>query len=417
MIRSALRACLGSDGWRSLAAADMLLVRHDADCGYVHAGRAYAPLTDTIGDWAAALGLRVRSVAAPYSRLRGEEAAHDPVTINRPMLITALVGRVLRIATGTSRGTAWADGRRTTLWKNLLRRTRPKAVIGINPEAALCRAGRQLGIPVFDLQHGLISNETPWYGHMAIAPPNADYLPAGVLCWDESSAAEVGEWATAQGVIAPVLGNPWIARFQEAAPEDEVVKTALAGLPGLSGERPRILVSLQWGLRELYYRDGSFNGLMVDALEKAILATANRYEWLLRLHPVQLRGDGAASVEAYLERTFGGLPGVEWQRVSAVALPALLGSVTAHVTDSSSVVVEAARFGVPSAMLNPVLAPGGAFEHLCSAERAAGLAEVIEQRPAAIVGWIENQLRRSRGQVLASGGRAAWMAFLEQFAT
>jgi hypothetical protein len=417
MTLAALRACLGPDRWRSLTPVDLLLVRHDADCGYVHAGRAYAPLADTVGDWAASLGFRVRSVAAPYSRLRGEAAAHDPVTINRPMLTTALLGRALRVALGTSRGIARAEVRRTRLWKRLLRRARPSVVIGINPEPSLCRAGRHLSIPVFDLQHGLIGNETPWYGIMTAAPAGADYLPAGILCWDEASAVEVGKWARAQGVTTPVLGNPWIARFQEAAPDDEVLKAALAGLPASMGERPRILVSLQWGLGDLYYREQAFNGVLADALEQAILATAGRFDWLLRLHPVQLRGDGAAKVEAYLRRTFSGLAGVEWQRASSAALPALLRSVTAHVTDSSSVVAEAARFGVPSAMLNPALAPGGVFAHLCSAERQAGLAKLIEQDAAAIVQWIEGQLHRPALPLLADGGRAEWMAFLEQFAT
>jgi hypothetical protein len=301
------------------------------------------------------------------------------------------------------------------LWKKLLRRAAPRIVIGINPDPALCRAGRHLAIPVFDLQHGLIGNGTPWYATMATAPAGADYLPAGILCWDEGSAAEVTRWAAAHDVAVPILGNPWVARFLEPAPEDELVASALTGLPGTAGERPRILVSLQWGLADLYYREASFNGVMVDALEKAILATADRFQWLLRLHPVQLRGGTSTSVRGYLERTFGALPGVEWQISSVMALPALLRSVAAHVTDSSSVVAEAARMGIPSAMLNLSLGSGGIFEHGFAEERKAGLAELIAQDSGAIVRWIEDRLRGSPAALPASGGRAAWMAFLDQF--
>ena len=417
MIGSALRACLGSDRWRSLETTDLLLVRHDADCGYVHAGRAYSPQMDTIGDWAAALGLRVRSVATPYSRLRGDAAAHDPVTINRPMLAAALLGRGVRAVVGTARGMAWADARRAEIWEAVLRRARPRLVIGIDPEPSLCQAGRSLDIPVFNLQHGVDKgNESPWLTGMAAAQPSADYLPAGMLCWDEGSAEEVARWATRLGVDVHTLGHPWLARFQDPAPDDDLVNEGSGRRPALANELPKVLVSLQWGLSDFYYRDTPFNGVMADALERAILDTAGRFQWLLRLHPVQLRQDGGAPVRSYLDRTFGGLAGVEWEQASTCALPLLLGSVIAHVTDSSSVVMEAARFGVPSALLNPALQPGKVLEHLCADEREAGVAELVEQDPTAIIRWLERRAVGPRVSVEASGGRAAWMEFLARFA-
>jgi hypothetical protein len=205
-----------------------------------------------------------------------------------------------------------------------------------------------------------------------------------------------------------------LARFTETAPEDELVNAALAQVPADHSGRPRILVSLQWGLAELHYGFESFNGVMVQALEQAILASNNRFSWLLRLHPVQMRGHTATSVQTYLERTFGACSSVEWLWPSAAALPALLRSVSAHVTDSSSVVVEAARFGVPSAMLNPLLAPGGRLERLCAAERETGLAEVVPQDPTAIIKWLEGQVQRGRVPLQAEGGRQAWTSFLKR---
>jgi hypothetical protein len=405
-----------ADNWRALRTVDVLLVRHDADCGYVHQGRAYAPLVDTVGDWCEALGLRVQSLASPYSRLRGDDAFHHPVTINRPMLRNAIVGRALRRAAGAAAGVSWANSRRRKIWEKLLQRAHPRAVIGINPDLALCWAGRCLGVPVYDLQHGLIDNNTPWYAGMADAAPGAAFLPTGVLCWDAAASAEVGQWAPARGVAVETLGNPWVARFLELDLQDTVVALAQVSVPRFPAERPRIVVSLQWGLAEHHYPDPAFNGVMVDALERAILATADRYNWMLRLHPVQMRGEASHTVRDYLQRTFGGTDSVEWERSSVAALPALLSSATAHVTDYSSVVMEAACFGVPSAMLNPSLAPGRRLADVYRAEREAGLAEVVEQDANSLIRWIEAQERRSAAPLPHVSGRRRWEEFLSRLA-
>ena len=290
-----------------------MLVRHDNDCGYQHRGRAYAPLADTVGHWCSDLGLRVRSVATPYSRLVGAAAYYHPVSINRFMLNTALLSRLRRGLVGESCAGAWAQAQRVRFWEAMLRRAQPKAVVAISPHPALCQSGRRQNIPVHDLQNGVIDTASTWYSVMSSAPIDAEYLPTGILCWGDESAAEVNRWAPERGVAVHAVGNPWVDRFQEAAPTDTLVTEALAQLQLSESGRPRVLVSLQWGLREPHEGGEKFNGVMAGALEQAILAKADRVDWLVRMHPVQMRGETAVSVRSYLSRTFGALPGVEWE--------------------------------------------------------------------------------------------------------
>ena len=388
----ALSALKARDTWKSLTPCDVVLVRHDINCGYTYGGKAYAPLVDTIGDLCVQRGLTVVSFARAYSKLIGVRAHNAPVSYNRAWSITSLIWRSFRMVAGRDRAMNLARKRRVRLWIALLRKANPRVVMAIQPDEYLCRAGKALGIPVYDLQHGAFSDEDHWYGAERGALVDAAALPTGFLCWDESSADVLRKWAPAKGARVLIVGNPWFARFKDPRLGDLVVEDAVGAGSTLEGARDRILVSLQWK-PERGSRNSPSDVVLALPLEQVIHKTAGLYTWLIRMHPVQRRGRERLRVERYLEQAFGYLESVRWRRSSELALPVLLRHVDAHITDMSTVIKEAAWMGIQSAALSRELEDGGRWTTLFAGERADGALEVIPPRVEAIEAWISRSLK------------------------
>src|SRR5690606_1317881 len=120
-------------------------------------------------------------------------------------------------------------------------------------------------IPVYDLQHGVINDDHPWYGIKYQISKPIEALPDGFLCWDDQAVSTIKKWGDNKGIVAINVGNPWFIRFNQKNPNDYLVREALAKSNEFDINRPCILVSLQWGLTEP----------IVSALERVILDTIN----------------------------------------------------------------------------------------------------------------------------------------------
>lgn len=410
-----LHSALLKDSWQNLNHCDILLVRHDNNCGYTFQGKAYAHLIDTFGDICTKHSLSVRSIAKPYSILVGKRAYNFPVSYNRAYLLSRIIGTVLQTLRGHSVGTAWVDSRRVDLWCQILEKATPRCVIGILPDEHLCRAGKIKKIPVYDLQHGVIADEHPWYGEKYRSDTPIDKLPDGFLCWDDQSVAVISKWAGNKGIHVINVGNPWFLRFATIQPEDLLVHEAIAEGDLIDDSRPCIVVSLQWGL-ETDYPDKEFNGVIVDALEKVILDTIGLYNWVLRLHPVQMRDIEKERVIHYLKTTFGAEKTRKWLTASEIPLPVLLSKADLHITDCSTVVIEAGWMGIRSGLLSEQLNQGGKYQSYFSYERSIGMADVLPQNPEIIKKWIIESLRKGRGGYMLKHSHQSFNNFINEIA-
>ena len=151
--------------------------------------------------------------------------------------------------------------------------------------------------------------------------------------------------------------------------------------------RPRILVTLSWG------EDNIPNGFIAPGLEAAIRRTAGRYQWLIRLHPNQLRGfatdEGPKFIEYFKQNLAGS---AEWERPTHAPLPIVLSEIDLHVSWQSSVAIEAAQMGIKTALLNPRLRSQGANEDYYGFYPGAGLVDLAEETEEAITGWVERNV-------------------------
>ena len=396
-LREAIPGCLSRDTWRALQPCDVLLVRHDVNCAYQYQDKAYAPLCDTLGDGFVQNGLTVGSVAKPFSRRAGVMAHYSPVTFNRAIFLTVLCGWALRLIRGRSFGVAWAHQRLTTLWINILEKAKSRCVIAIQPDKALCRAGKMKNIRICELQHGVIADDHPWYGERTRSDVSPMDLPNAILCWDVSSKRTLQKWMPNKGIELAIIGNPWFSRFANPEPTDRLVHEVMSAKKICNNAKPTILFSLQWGMAQDYF-EADFNGVMVAAIEGVILETHEEYNWLLRLHPKQLVGSERHATLSYLNRSFKNVAGVEWERCSQLPLPVVIQEADLHITDSSTCTVEAGWAGIRTGLLSKYFVDGGKYDSFYLHEREMGIAEILPQDKEAIKEWIQRTLCKGKAQ-------------------
>lgn len=414
------------DTWKNITPCDILLVRSDLHCGYIYQGKAYSPLIDSIADLCENSGLVTRTVAAPYSKLIGTLAYNTPVSYNRFALLISLFRKIAWLILGRIKGEDRTNKLRAYFWGRVLEKTKPHCVIGIQPDVGLCRAGKMKGVPIYDLQHGVIDKGHPKYTPGLSFPKHLpllrnDYhaeipirdLPNGYLCWNEQSAALLRKWATLKGIDVQIVGHVWFLRFLYPKKTDFLVQEAVNTGKIFKDNRPSILVTLAYD-QDLFYQYDGFNGVMVDVLEKTILETAETYNWLLKLHPLQIRGSANKTTQSYLKHTFGHLASVDWLVCSNMSLPVLLQQVDLHITDMSSVVIEASWMKIYSALLNKEFLPGGIYEHYFKYEKDLGMVVVLQQDTKKIKQWITDSLIKDKRQSTLKDTRKELHGFIQE---
>lgn len=367
--------------WKHLVKADILAVRHDGDCGQLIDGKYYSPMIDSLLD--EVRGVVVLAVASPYSYRDKDVSYAGALNFNGAFARERLING-LRQKLGRKTDAAYVE-----TWRGIVRIVRPKYVIGIQPHAALCRACHEQGALVFDMQHGYIGPKHPGYGEEFQLGRDRREMVDGILCWDEESAASIRGWTSRKGIEVRVIGNPWINKFLTRRDGDTVIRffDNQRTAERRDSERRRILVSLQWGLddpaivpdRELF--DNEF---MPIELEKAIGNTRGKYDWILRPHPVQyLNPEVIARLTTNVQVRFGSNVRVSENE----PLPFVLSDVDLHITYSSGVVIEAAHFGVPSALLDPQIV-GGLLDGYYASQIGKGIATLLPCQASAIQDWI-----------------------------
>lgn len=388
LLYSALLGIRRPDSWKKIKACDVILVGAECHFNFDLDGEWYSPLLGTMHYTLSSQGESVEVVLRPYVLKRTSSFSGNPVTYNRYhalTLATRMVGRLF------PRFRKIAEHRDAAIWDKIIEKSKAKKIIAIMPSSVICRAARRAGIEIYDLQHGVINEQHPWYGEeFRRNTPVAD-LPTGYLVWDGDSASVIDCWARKLGVKVCVVGHPWLSRFMKSENGDPVIDYAFRNIPKFLNDLPCILVTLQWGMETL--SSGSrHDGVFPCGLREVIAETVGKYNWMVRLHPVQIHGKESAKVLAYLKRNFHSLENVEWDKSSSSMLPALLSFSALHITFNSSVVIEAAVMGVKSAILDSEVKVGGRHDAYFRRERDIEMAEVVENDGRKLSDWIKKRV-------------------------
>jgi hypothetical protein len=248
----------------------VLTTAHDNDRSLLLDGKWYSPLVDTIEDDLKTRSVSCASIARIISRIKGERA-YGHVLSPEGAFARALVMK--RLAGFFVRGRYCYSHSEEEIWAKILRQTGAKFALGIQPSREMCAACHKLGVWVADVQHGVIGDSHPWYGHVFRSPDPVEWLPDAFLCWDHGSAEVLQRWTAPKGIDTVVTGNRWLRRFLYPQTGDRLVNGLRADFEASGTKndgRPTVLVALSWGDTNIP------NGFMVDELLHVIQTTADR---------------------------------------------------------------------------------------------------------------------------------------------
>lgn len=232
----------------------------------------------------------------------------------------------------------------TDFFIRILKAVRPSAVFLVcyyNAEGmALNLACRELGIPSIDIQHGFQGEFHPAYGRWNKVPETGfDLLPSLFWCWSQSEADAITQWSSKVAKFHKpiVVGNLWLAEWQC---NNDFVRYFDEKINNIKKSKPaamNVLVTLS-----LAESQG------IEPVFHAMTKSDPSWRWWIRLHPAQV--DRMQEMEQLLYAH--GIKNYELDSATDLPLYALLRHMDIHLTQYSSVVIEAEAFGVPSVVTN-----------------------------------------------------------------
>ena len=343
-----LRALTVPDTWKELNNEDVLFLEHENDRSMIIEGKSYGQLCGSIRFFLEKKGMSCVNVSQPYQRIPSNHLYYEDKTINRIFSLAVLLKKMVSFVTRRN----YIEVSRnidTRIWTRILKRAKPKIVIGIQPSEGFCMACHLLSIPIYDLQHGVMDDISPAYGSSFNLEKDRRYLPTSYLCWDEESSVVLDRWCANRNIQVIVLGNPWLYRFYKQYESDSVVHSVL-NEPPFNQSKKCILVSLQWKLDLCYPEFFGSDQFLHSAIIDAVKALDDDVNWLIRLHPIQMK---SPKILQELDRVFASHKNVYIHWASSMPLPVVLSFSHGHVTWDSSTVLDASLFGVKTYLLNP----------------------------------------------------------------
>jgi glycosyltransferase involved in cell wall biosynthesis len=267
----------------------------------------------------------------------------------------------------------WSD-----YFRRVIARTRPR--IGFVPyfsaptAFAFVLACHDAGIPSVNLQHGCQGPEHVGFGSWSAIPPGGyELLPSYFWCWSRADTEVIESWTSNLTTHIPIHGgNPWINMWKRL--RDRREPAVRQGDVAADPSRTHVVYSFPPEPR------------IPDAVLDVIRASPDSWVWWLRLHPSR-----PAGAEREVREQLSGLANVhvEVERATDMPLFDLLHFADVHVTLYSTVVQEAAAFGVPSVIVSPI------GERYYGDVIAAGLA-VMAMEPDTIRAAIERLAEQPR---------------------
>lgn len=222
-------------------------------------------------------------------------------------------------------------------YKRILETVQPKAVLVVSWYGsngyALMNAANQLGITTFDIQHGV---QGPFHSAYSALPMHSieywNLLPKFFCTWTANESNYINQWGKGKHK-AIVIGNIWHDYYFRNKIIFNKNNYAKALREFAKDYDKLVLFTLQ-----PYGNNDDFLGLIKKCTQSSKL---KKYCFLVRLHPSMFGEEEKYNSLLCSENT-------EIINTSRCPLTVLLDMCDLHITIDSSVVIEAAQFGVQS---------------------------------------------------------------------
>lgn len=240
-------------------------------------------------------------------------------------------------------------------------------------------ACRWAGITSVDLQHGRLGPYHGAYTQLTSAPADGYHLlPDVIWCWGAQTKHDIEvdknpRCARHGGIVG---GNAWLHKWRYGD-TDGLEPPEMKSFENETAGKRKILVSLQ-------PLDSPINATLLDAIKQS----PPDWLWLMRLHPLRRHTDRV--IAKILQDA--GVKNFEIERSTSLPLFSLLKIADHHVTVFSSVVIEAAAFGVRTSLIGvegrDIFGPqieGGICKYTpTTASLRDHIAEIIYRQQAAV---------------------------------
>ena len=199
---------------------------------------------------------------------------------------------------------------------------------------ALISECRTRNIKTIDIQHGIQNEFHLSYCNWSKVPENGyDTLPDFFNVWSNSEYNDISKWSKSNTIHTPIItGNIFLKKWFDNS--DKIVQDYDI----------RIKSKIDKGNMTILYSKSPHTDSpeMRGDLYRVIFETQNKYNWLIRLHPVMRN----MKKSIILELNNHGIHNFEIDIASEYPLYSLLRNIDLHITEQSSVVVEATEFEV-----------------------------------------------------------------------
>ena len=339
------------DNWKDrLERCDVLLLGHENDRGYIVDDKHYSQIIDSLRFYLESNNISCKSVSLPFKSNRSFIDYYPYCVLDREILWQILCSVILFFFQSKKKFRDISFVRVKKVWIKILKRSCPSTVIAINPHKSLCAACFELGINIYDYQHGGVAWTHPLYIAKFYNETTREKLPTGYLCWNEDSASRLRNWDSEYHLSVIVLGQPWLNRFVNHDKNDMMINREKNTHRFFANERKNILVTLQPKLDNQYPSFFKKNEVINSVLAR-VIKKSKEVNWLIRLHPMQNK-DSRLKVKIVEQFAENSNVLINWP--TKAPLPIVIAQCVGHITWNSAVIVEAAMLGVRSYLLNPV---------------------------------------------------------------
>jgi hypothetical protein len=339
---SIFKSILQPDTYLYLKKCDVLLVCHDHDLGLTLNHQAYSPIIDSMFELLETHSIRCQRFALPFSILVGKHAYHHPSSANRKILFLKIITKIISFFNLTSTKAPLEE----LFYSQLFTMLECKCIMGIGLNASMCNAAKKQGIVSIELLHGFGLPNIPEY----IRKQYRDAPPQKIIAFDTLSSKTYTDFMDSS-IIIQQMEPFWLNNVEDSS----------FVLPfNTQNYAKKILITLQWGYDHDHpsFENILDNGIISDALIKAIEHSQHEIFWSLRFHPIQLRNSRYQHHIQFIDNLIQKFSNCEWEKASSLPLPHLLEQCDGHISMISGSSYVAAFFGVPTLLLCPTLKKG-----------------------------------------------------------